>query len=100
MSRVAEKYDVPSRLAEGQPAVDDIQAFVSACQLLGYQNPDLTLHASQVRDWYAAEDGLNLRVLDADCVALERAAAATHEALARQDEQLAALSAAWAGRWC
>ena len=37
------------------------------------QNPDLTLHASQVRDWYGSEDGLDLRALDADCAALEAA---------------------------
>jgi hypothetical protein len=39
--------------------------------VLGYANPDLTLHASQVSDWYGSEDGLDLRALDADCGALE-----------------------------
>lgn len=92
---MAEKYDVATRLAEGQPAVDDVQTYVWACHVLGYANPDLTLHAAQVRDWYGSEDGLDLRALDADCAALEAAVAATEDALARQD--IGALSAAWQG---
>ncbi len=95
---MAEKLDVASRLAEGRPAVDNIQTYVWACHVLGYANPDLTLHASQVRDWYGSEDGLDLRALDADCGALEAAVAATEDALTRQDDQLGALSAAWQGR--
>jgi hypothetical protein len=95
---MAEKFDVTSRLAEGRPAVDNIQTYVWACHVLGYTNPDLTLHASQVRDWYGSEDGLDLRALDADCAALEAAVAATEDALTRQDDQLGALSAAWQGR--
>ena len=94
---MAEKFDIPSRLAEGRPAVDNIQTYVWACHMLGYANPDLTLHASQVSDWYGSEDGLDLRALDADCAALEAAVAATEDALMRQDEQLAALSSAWQG---
>ena len=95
---MAEKFDVASRLAEGRPAVDNIQTYVWACHLLGYANPDLTLHASQVSDWFGSEDGLDLRALDADCAALEAAVAATEDALTRQDDQLGALSAAWQGR--
>jgi hypothetical protein len=95
---MAEKYDVASRLAEGCPAVDNIQTYVWACHLLGYANPDLTLHASQVSDWFGSEDGLDLRALDADCAALEAAVAATEDALTRQYDQLGALSAAWQGR--
>jgi hypothetical protein len=94
---MAEKFDIPSRLAEGRPAVDNIQTYVWACHMLGYANPDLTLHASQVSDWYGSEDGLDLRALDADCAALEAAVAAAEDALMRQDEQLAALSSAWQG---
>ncbi|HZN82974.1 MAG TPA: hypothetical protein VFC01_25340 [Mycobacterium sp.] len=94
---MAEKFDIPSRLAEGRPAVDNIQTYVWACHMLGYANPDLTLHASQVSDWYGSEDALDLRALDADCAALEAAVAATEDALMRQDEQLAALSSAWQG---
>ncbi len=94
---MAEKFDIPSRLAEGRPAVDNIQTYVWACHMLGYANPDLTLHASQVSDWYSSEDGLDLRALDADCAALEAAVAAAEDALMRQDEQLAALSSAWQG---
>jgi hypothetical protein len=95
---VAEKLDVTSRLAEGHPAIENIQSYVWACHLVGYTNPDLTLHASQVRDWYGSEDGLDLRALDGDCVALEAAVVAAEDALARQDDQLGALSAAWQGR--
>ena len=95
---MAEKFDTASRLAEGRPPVDNIQTYVWACHVLGYANPDLTLHASQVRDWYGSEDGLDLRALDADCAALEAAVAATENALTRQDDQLGALSAAWQGR--
>jgi hypothetical protein len=94
---VAEKFDVPSRLAEGRPAVDDVATYVWACHTLGYANPDLTLHASQVRDWYGTEDGLDLRALDADCAALEAAVAATEEALMQQEEGVGALVAAWQG---
>jgi hypothetical protein len=94
---VAEKFDVTSRLAEGQPAVENIQTYVWACHMVGYANPDLTLHAAQVRDWYGSEDGLDLCALDADCAALEAAVAATEEALAGQDAQLGAMSAAWQG---
>jgi hypothetical protein len=95
---MAEKFDVASRLAEGRPAVDNIQTYVWACHVLGYANPDLTQHASQVSDWYGSEDGLDLRALDADCAALEAAVAATEDALTRQDDQLGELSAAWQGR--
>jgi hypothetical protein len=95
---MAEKLDVASRLAEGRPAVDNIQTYVWACHILGYANPDLTLHTSQVSDWYCSEDGLDLRALDADCAALEAAVTATGDAVARQDDQLRALSAAWQGR--
>lgn len=94
---MAEKYDAASRLAEGTPAVEDMQNCVWACHLLGYQNPDLTVHVAQVRDWYASEDGLNLRALDNDCAALDAAASAVSDAVARQDGQLTAVSAAWQG---
>jgi uncharacterized protein YukE len=94
---MAEKFDVASRLAEGRPAVDNIQTYVWACHVLGYANPDLTLHPSQVNDWYGSEDGLDLRALDADCGALEAAVTATEDALTRQDDQLDALAAAWQG---
>jgi hypothetical protein len=95
---MAEKFDAASRLAEGRPSVDNVQNYVWACHLLGYQSPDLTLHAAQVRDWYASEDGMDLSALDADCAALQAAVAATEEALARQEDQLAALSVAWQGQ--
>ncbi len=67
---MVEMFDAASRLAEGRPAVEAFQDYVWACHLLGFQDPDLTLHASQVRDWYGSEDGIDLRALDADCEAL------------------------------
>ena len=94
---MAEKLDATSRLAEGLPAVDNIQNYVWACHLIGYQCPDLTLHASQVRDWYGSEDGLDLSALAADCASFERVVAATEQALLRQDDQIVAMSAAWSG---
>jgi hypothetical protein len=95
---MAQKLDVAARLAEGRPAVDNIQTYVWACHALGYANQDLTLHAAQVSEWYDSEDGLDLRALDADCASLEAAVAAMEDALAAQDDQLGALSAAWQGR--
>lgn len=94
---MAEIYDAAARLAEGRPAVDAVQDYVWACHLLGFQDPDLTLHASQVRDWYGSEDGIDLHALDADCEALRAAAAAAEGLLARQDVQLASMSVAWHG---
>lgn len=73
---MAEIYDAASRLAEGRPAAETVQDYVWACHLLGYKDPDLTLHASQVRDWYGSEDGMDLCALDADCEALRAAATA------------------------
>jgi hypothetical protein len=94
---VAEKLDASSRLAEGLPAVDNVQNYVWACHLIGYQCPDLTLYASQVRDWYGSEDGLDLAALAADCAAFEGVVAATEQALVRQDDQRVAVSGAWSG---
>ncbi|ORB67162.1 hypothetical protein [Mycolicibacterium tusciae] len=90
-------FDAASRLADGRPAAGIIQDYVWACHLLGYQDPDLTLHASQVRDWYDSEDGIDLQALDSDCEALRAAAAAAEGALARQTAQLGSMSVAWDG---
>ena len=95
---MAETLDVAARLAEGRPAVETIGDYVWACHLLGYQNPDLTLHAAQVRDWYSSEDGLDLRALDADRAALDAATAAAENARQLQEQQLGALAGAWQGR--
>jgi hypothetical protein len=95
---VAEPLDVAARLAEARPAVETIGEYVWACHLLGYQNPDLTLHAAQVRDWYGSEDGLDLRALDADRAALDAAAAATERARQLQEQQVDTLAGAWRGR--
>lgn len=95
---MAEPLDVAARLAEGHPAVDNIGDYVWACHLLGYQDPDLTLHAAQVRDWYSSEDGLDLRALEADRAALAAAAAAAESARHLQQQQIGVLAAAWQGR--
>jgi uncharacterized protein YukE len=94
---MAEKFDVSSRLAEGHPAVENLQHYVWACRQLGYQHPDLTLNAAQLRDWYGSEEGMDLGALQSDCLALDAAVGSTQEALAVQDRQLSALSAAWRG---
>ena len=70
---MVEKYDIPSRLAEGSAAVENLQRYVWACRLLGYQHPDLTVHAAQLRDWYGSEDGMDLGALHGDCLGLEAA---------------------------
>ena len=94
---MAAELDVAGRLAEARQAVDNTQSYVWACHLVDYQNPDLTLHSAQVRDWYSSEDGMDLRVLDADCSALQAVAAAADDALRRQREQVTSLAAAWRG---
>lgn len=91
---MAESFDAATRLAQGLPAVDTVQQYVSACRQLGYHHPDLTTHETQLRDWYGTEDGMDLSVLQHDCVALEDAVRAARDALAIQDRQLAELSAA------
>ena len=95
---MAESLDVAARLAEGRAAVDNIGEYVWGCHLVGYQNPDLTLHAAQVRDWYGSEDGLDLQALETDRAALDAAATATDSALRLQEQQLGTLAVAWQGR--
>jgi hypothetical protein len=94
---VAPRLDVAARLAEGRPAVEHAQTYVSACRVLGYQHPDLTAHGAQVLDSYETEDGLDLHVLHDDCAALWAAVNAVEEAIAGQRAQLAELAAAWRG---
>jgi hypothetical protein len=94
---VADRFDVSARLAEGRPAVEHTQTYVDACHQLGYQQPDLTAHASQVWDWYDAEAGLDLRVLDDDAAALHAALNAIEEALWVQRTQVTELAAGWRG---
>ena len=95
---VANPFDVAARLADGRPAVDDVEEYVAACRRLGYQHPDLTTHTAQVRDWYSADDGLDLRALDADRVALAAAASAAEDAARMQADLMTDLDAAWSGR--
>jgi hypothetical protein len=95
---VPEGFDVAARLAAGAPSVERIGTYVWACRQLGYQHPDLTVHVAQVRDWYAHDDGLDLRALDADCAALSAAATAADDALQRHAELTAELAGAWSGR--
>lgn len=94
---MTERFDVTTRLAEGRPAVDHLQRYVRACEVLGYQQPDLTAHASQVGDWYETEVGLDLRVLDDDVTTLRAAVTAIEEALWVQRTQVTELAAAWRG---
>ncbi|WP_458319596.1 hypothetical protein [Mycolicibacterium brisbanense] len=95
---MAQTGDVAARLDEGQDAVETFAEFVWACGLLGYRHPDLTVHMGQVHDWYAREDGLDLRVLAADGAMLSETVAAAERALRLQDDQLSALEQAWQGR--
>ena len=81
----------------GEPSVERIGTYVWACRQVGYQHPDLTADAAQVRDWYARDDGLDLRVLDADCDALSAAASVADDAVRRHDELSAELAGAWSG---
>jgi hypothetical protein len=94
---MTDRLDVAARLAEGRPAVEHTQTYVQACHQLGYQQPDLTAHASQVWDWYDTEAGLDLRVLDDDCAELRAAVNAIDEVLWVQRAQLTELAAAWRG---
>jgi hypothetical protein len=94
---VADRLDVAERLAEGRVAIEHTQAYVRACQALGYEHPDLTSHPSQIRDCFDSEDGLDLRVLDRDCAELRAAGAAALEGLRIQHAQVADLTAAWTG---
>jgi hypothetical protein len=95
---MSDGFDVTARLAEGRPAVERTQTYVDACHQLGYQHPDLTAHAAQVRDWYDTEAGLDLRVLDDDTGALRAAVTAIEEALWVQRTQVTELAVAWRGR--
>ncbi|MEM6104712.1 hypothetical protein AAHS21_00405 [Mycobacterium sp. 050272] len=94
---MADRLDVAERLAEGRVAIEHTQAYVRACQTMGYEHPDLTSQPSQIRDWFDSEDGLDLRVLDRDCAALRAAGAAALEGLRIQQDQVAELVAAWTG---
>lgn len=95
---MASPFDVAGRLADGRPAVDDVEEYVAACRRLGYQHPDLTTHTAQVRDWYCGEDGLDVRALDSDHGALAAAASAAEDAARMQADLMADLDAAWSGR--
>lgn len=94
---MADRLDVDARLAEGRVAVEHTQTYVQASHALGYQHPDLTAHPAQIREWYASEDGLDLRALDRDCAELRAAGVVAAEALRMQRTQVAELAAAWQG---
>jgi hypothetical protein len=95
---VANPFDVAARLSEARPTIDDVEEYVAACRRLGYQHRDLTVHPTQVRDWYDAEEGLDLRALDLDHGILAAAASAAEDAARRQGDLVAELAAAWSGR--
>ncbi len=90
-------WDVTARLAAGAPAVEHTAAYVSACRQLGYQHPDLTVHAAQIHDWYGQDDGLDLRALDADRAALSAVAAVADDALRRHGDLTVRLAGVWSG---
>ena len=90
-------FDVAACLDAGRPSVSHTQPYVAACHTLGYQHPDLTADGAQVIEWYGAEDGMDLTVLDADCARLRSAATAADEALRIERDAATALAAAWAG---
>lgn len=94
---MADRLDVDARLAEGRVAVEHTQTYVQASHALGYQHLDLTAHPAQIREWYASEDGLDLRALDRDCAELRAAGVVAAEALRMQRAQVAELAAAWQG---
>ncbi|TRW81667.1 hypothetical protein FK535_15010 [Mycolicibacterium sp. 018/SC-01/001] len=94
---MADSVDVPGRLAQGLPAATTLSEYVWAAHQVGYVDPDLTLHPGQVRDWYGTEDGMDLAVLQRDCVALDAAARVTREAMAIQEDLAGTLSNAWRG---
>lgn len=94
---MAAPFDVVSRLAEGRPAVENLQQFAWACRQLGYRHPDLTLHSAQLRDWYASDEGMDLSALQVDLDSLQEASRVIHEAAANQERQLGMISAAWQG---
>ncbi len=94
---MAANVDVSGRLDEGQAAVDTIAEYVWACHVLGFLHPDLTGYRYQVQDWYAADDGLDLRVLETECTALAITADAAEQALQLQGNNFRELSQAWQG---
>jgi len=69
--------DVRSRLAQGAAAVAD--------------------SPQQIHDWYYAEDGLRLDILDADAAALTAASAGAEEALRIHREAVDLVSHSWRG---
>jgi len=94
---MGDRFDVSARMAEGRPAVEHTHTYVDACYQLGYQQPDLTAHTSQVWDWYDSEAGLDIQILDDDTGALRAAVNAIEEALWVQRTQVTELAAAWRG---
>ncbi len=90
-------FDVAARLADARPAVGNTETYVSAARAVGYQQPDLTAHGAQVTEWFAADDGLDLNALDADCADLQRAVVAIGEAVRLEHDALGALATAWEG---
>ena len=86
-------YDVDGALARGAPAVDVLSDYVAACRALGRTATD----PGQLHDAYAAEDGMDLGALDADCATVEAALGNVREATRLQDEARTLLVGAWQG---
>lgn len=79
--------DAVARLHDGQAALDDLQTCVDACGLAGYR----------LRDAYGAEEGLDLRALDADAAALRAAADRAGQGAELVRAQAGRLADAWRG---
>lgn len=80
-------------LEAGEPAVEVMTEYVRACRHLGHAVPEPT----SLRAAYTAEDGLDLRTLDADHRTLSETVAALENVLLLQEQARRALAAAWRG---
>ncbi|MHA3023451.1 hypothetical protein ACXPWS_24685 [Mycobacterium sp. BMJ-28] len=85
--------DVDGALARGGPAVEVLTDYVAACRALGHPGAD----PAQLHDAYAAEGGMDLGALDADCEAVTAALGTVEEAVRLQDEARVTLADAWQG---
>lgn len=90
-------FDVAARLADAHGAVENTQTLVSACAVVGYQHPDLTLHAGQIVQWFECDEDLDLALLGADCDRLQAALMIAEDAMRLEDAAAEGLNAAWAG---
>ncbi|MBX7432191.1 hypothetical protein JDV09_08725 [Mycobacterium sp. Y57] len=90
-------FDVSSRLADGRTATETLQVYVSASARLGYLQPELTSGDTALRDAYDTEAGMDLQVLQRDCITLQDVGRALTEALQIQSRGMSVLADAWRG---